>query len=109
LEDGEDLQDLVDRSRDKKDRRATNKLLKDAEASGRGTPISDTDSRGRRGKKGKSKMNALDYDPSPVSGKRKRGLKSMSVTPSINDDDDDDRDLVCSMHFRTTLRLTKVL
>ena len=83
----------------KKTDEATNKLLKDAEASGRGTPISDTDSRGRKGKKGKSKMNAVDYDPSPVGGKRKRGLKSMSVTPSVNDDDDDDRDSVCPVRF----------
>jgi len=91
LEDGEDLQDLVDRSRDKKDRRFANKLLKDHDASGRGTPISDTDSRGRKAKKGKSKMNGMDYD-SPVGGKRKRGMKSMSVTPSVDEGDDDDRD-----------------
>lgn len=95
------MQDLVDRSRDKKERRATNKLLKDAGASGRGTPISDTDSRGRKGKKGKSKMN--DYEPAPVGGKRKRGMKSMSVTPSINGDDDDDRDSVRSLYFPTCL------
>lgn len=88
LEDGEDLQDLQDRSR----RRATNKLLNDASA--RGTPASDADSRGRKGKKGKSKMNAPDYEPSPSSGKRKRGVKDMSVTPSVNDDDDDDRNMV---------------
>jgi len=92
LEDGEDLDEFAVRSRDKKDKRATNKLLKDAEASGRGTPISDTDSRGRKSKKGKSKMNAPDYEPSPANGKRKRGMKSLSVTPSVNDDDDDDRD-----------------
>ena len=34
-------------------------------------------------------------DLSAASGKRKRGMKSMSVTPSINnDEDDDDRDAV---------------
>ena len=87
LEDGEDLQDLQDRSR----RRVTNKLLNDV--SGRGTPASDIDSRGRKGKKGKSKMNVPDYDPL-LSGKRKRGTKDMSVTPSVNDDDDEDRSLV---------------
>lgn len=68
-----------------------NKLLKDAEISGRGTPASDTDSRGRKGKKGKGRMNAPDFDSvGPTAGKRKRAVKSTSVTPSINDDDDDD-------------------
>jgi len=93
LEDGEDLDEFAVRSRDKKDKRITNKLLKDASASGRATPISDTDSRGRKNnKKGKSKMNIPDYEPSPTSGKRKRGMQSMSVTPSVIDNDDDDRD-----------------
>lgn len=93
------MDEFAVRSRDKKDKRATNKLLKDAEASGRGTPISDTDSRGRKSKKGKSKMNAPDYEPSPANGKRKRGMKSLSVTPSVNDDDDDDRDSVCVLQL----------
>lgn len=88
------MQDLVDRSHSKKDRRAANKLLNDTQASARGTPMSDTDSRGRKMKKGKSKMGAPEYEPSPSSGKRKRGIKSMSVTPSINDEDEDDRDSV---------------
>jgi ATP-dependent helicase STH1/SNF2 len=40
-------------------------------------------------------MNAPDYEPIlPGGAKRKRGLKSMSVTPSANDDDDDERDQV---------------
>jgi|ERR1700722_17588773 len=96
LEDGEDLQELVERTRDKKDRRVINKLLRETETSGRGTPISDTESRGRKGKKGKGKMNAPDYEPVlPAGSKRKRGGKSLSVTPSVNDDDDDDRDQVC--------------
>lgn len=95
LEDGEDLQELAERARDKKDRRATNKLLRDTETSGRGTPISDTESRGRKSKKGKSKMNAPDFDPAlSVGSKRKRGVKSLSVTPSINDDDDEEHDPV---------------
>jgi len=93
LEEGEDLQELTERAKDKKDRRANNKLLKDADASGRATPISDVEGRGRKGKKGKGKMNAPDYEPAlPIGAKRKRGLKSMSVTPSANDDDDDERD-----------------
>ncbi|KAJ7171766.1 SNF2-family ATP dependent chromatin remodeling factor snf21 [Mycena crocata] len=85
LEDGEDLEELADRSR----KRGTNKLLRDAEASGRGTPVSDSDSRARKAKKGKSRM-APDYEPA-LGSKRKRGVKSMSVTPSVNEDDDEDR------------------
>ncbi|KAJ3751098.1 SNF2-family ATP dependent chromatin remodeling factor snf21 [Lentinula detonsa] len=88
LEDGEDLQELTDKTRERKERRATNKLLRETEASNRGTPASDTESRGRRGRKAKSKLN---NDESAVGSKRKRGgMKSMSVTPSIADDDDDD-------------------
>jgi len=65
-------------------------LLKEAETSGRGTPVSDTtDSRGRRGRKPKTKMSQVDYDL-PIGSKRKRGMKSTSVTPSINDNDDDE-------------------
>ncbi|RDB29065.1 Chromatin structure-remodeling complex subunit snf21 [Hypsizygus marmoreus] len=92
LEDGEDIQELAERARDRKDRRATNKLLKDAEASGRGTPASDIDSRGgRKGKKGKGKVS--DFDASSGS-KRKRitGIKSTSVTPSVNGDEDEEPD-----------------
>lgn len=95
MEDGEDLEELKDRARDKKERRATNKFLKGAEASNRGTPMSDADTRGRKGKKGKGKATIPDFD-TPLGSKRKRGNKSMSVTPSIlGDDDDDDRDTVC--------------
>ncbi|KAL0945551.1 hypothetical protein HGRIS_014712 [Hohenbuehelia grisea] len=86
LEEGEDIQELTERERERKDRRAANKLLKDVD---RSTPMSDTESRGRKNKKGKNK--AMDFD-APVSGKRKRGMKSMSVTPSIQDEDEDDRD-----------------
>ncbi|KAJ4499360.1 SNF2-family ATP dependent chromatin remodeling factor snf21 [Lentinula lateritia] len=88
LEDGEDLQELTDKTRERKERRATNKLLKEAEVSNRGTPASDTESRGRRGRKAKSKLNS---DEPAAGSKRKRGaMKSMSVTPSIAEDDDDD-------------------
>lgn len=90
LEDGEDMDDIGR----KRGGRADNKLLA-AEASNRGTPMSDSESRGRKGKKGKSKMG--DYEP--AGGKRKRGLKSMSVTPSMDGEDDDDRDTVCIGHF----------
>jgi ATP-dependent helicase STH1/SNF2 len=88
LEDGEDLQELKEKTREKKERRATNKLLKEAEASNRGTPASDTESRGRRGRKAKARTN---IDEPVVGSKRKRGpMKSASVTPSLADDDDDD-------------------
>jgi len=91
LEDGEDIQELADRTREKKDRRVQNKLLRDTEVSGRNTPASDSvDGRGRKLKKGKAKAN--DYEP--VAGsKRKRGLKSMSATPDM-DDDEEDHELV---------------
>ncbi|KAJ7102506.1 SNF2-family ATP dependent chromatin remodeling factor snf21 [Mycena belliarum] len=85
LEEGEDLEELAERSR----RRGANRLLREAEPSGRGTPVSDSESRARKAKKGKSRMGP-DYEPATGS-KRKRGVKSMSVTPSVNEDDDDDR------------------
>ncbi|PPQ90452.1 hypothetical protein CVT25_014970 [Psilocybe cyanescens] len=91
LEDGEDIQELAERARDKKDRRAHNKLLKE-DASGRNTPASDViiDGRGRKPKKGKNKAN--DYEPA-IGSKRKRGIKSLSVTPEADDDDDDDHEI----------------
>jgi ATP-dependent helicase STH1/SNF2 len=92
VEDGEDLQELVDRARGKKERRAANKLLKETDTPGRNTPASDVGV-GRKGKKGKGKMTANDYDTPGVAGKRKRGMKSMSVTPSVIDDDDEERDM----------------
>jgi len=92
LEEGEDIQELSERARDKKDRRVQNKLLKDPEASGRNTPASDVvDGRGRKSKKGKAKAN--DYEPA-IGAKRKRGIKSLSATPE-GDEDDEDHDSVC--------------
>jgi ATP-dependent helicase STH1/SNF2 len=90
LEDGEDIEELAERTRDKKERRMQNKLLR--EESARGTPVSEGgDPRGRK-KKGKAKAN--DYDTLPAGSKRKRGLKS--ETPSmIDDDDDEDNGGVC--------------
>ncbi|KXN84808.1 Chromatin structure-remodeling complex subunit snf21 [Leucoagaricus sp. SymC.cos] len=87
LEEGEDLQELSERAREKKERRLNNKLLKEAEASARGTPVSDVDSRGRKTKKGKNKV-----DEPSTGNKRKRGQKSISVTPSIADDEEEDHD-----------------
>jgi len=90
VEDGEDLQELADKTRGKKERRVTNKLIKESETPGRGTPASETDARGRKARKGKAKM--ADFEPAAAVGKRKRGMKSMSVTPSINGEDEEDRD-----------------
>ncbi|KAJ7657873.1 SNF2-family ATP dependent chromatin remodeling factor snf21 [Mycena polygramma] len=79
LENGEDLEELVDRSR-------TRGLFRVADPSGPGTPASDSDSRARKTKKGKSRMNETDYDTSR-GNKRKRG----TATPSVHEDDEDDR------------------
>ncbi|KIK14402.1 hypothetical protein PISMIDRAFT_688007 [Pisolithus microcarpus 441] len=91
VEDGEDLQELADRTRGKKERRIANRLLKESETPGRSTPVSETDGRGgRKNKKGKGK--APEYEAPAAAGKRKRGTKAMSVTPSVNEDEEDDRD-----------------
>ena len=85
LEEGEDIQELSERAKDKKERRVQNKLLKENDASGRGTPASEVDGRGRKPKKGKAKAN--DYESTGPSGsKRKRGIKSLSVTPEGDDE-----------------------
>ena len=90
LEEGEDIQELSERAKDKKDRRVQNKLLNDV--SGRGTPASEVDGRGRKPKKGKAKAN--DYETTLPSGsKRKRGIKSLSATPE-GDDEDEDHNMV---------------
>jgi len=52
LEEGKDIEELSKRVKDKK---VQNKLLDDT--SGRGTPASEVDGRGRKPKKGKAKMN----------------------------------------------------
>ena len=89
------MQELSERSRANKERRAVNKLVREAES--RNSPAFDEDTpRNRKNKKGKSKMVEQLYDATPLSnGKRKRG-KAMSITPSLNGDDDDDRDVVRS-------------
>jgi ATP-dependent helicase STH1/SNF2 len=76
LEEGEDIEELSERVKDKK---VQNKLLKENDTSGRGTPASEVDGRGRRPKKGKTKAN--DYG-----SKRKLGIKSLSVTPEGDDE-----------------------
>lgn len=105
LEEGEDLQELADRMREKHARRA-NRLMSAPDTPNRSTPVSDVEGRGRKGKKNKGKMTPPDYEPLSII-KRKRGPKSMSVTPSINDndDDDDDRDMVCTLDSFSTIPL----
>lgn len=46
-------------------------------------------------------MSAPDFEPS-LGSKRKRGLKSISATPSV-EDDDDDRQPVGASPFHTSL------
>ena len=92
LEEGEDLQELSERARANKERRAANKLLKEVDS--RNSPAFDEETpRSRKVKKGKSRAIDVIYDGTPSSSKRKRG-KAMSVTPSVVDDEDDDRDTV---------------
>lgn len=64
----------------RKERTSRNLLnVKENDTSGRGTPASEVDGRGRRPKKGKTKAN--DYG-----SKRKLGIKSLSVTPEGDDE-----------------------
>ncbi|KAI0641156.1 SNF2 family N-terminal domain-containing protein [Trametes meyenii] len=89
LEEGEDIQELSERAREKKERRATNKLLKQTDSNGSPAPEYDTPRSRKSSKKGKSKA---DLDPATVpSSKRKRG-GGTSVTPSIIDDEEEERD-----------------
>ena len=99
MEEGEDIQELSERAREKKERRAQNKLIKEAESVGSPGPDLDTPRGGRKNnKKGKGKVAAADFDiGTPVgNSKRKRGNgKSTSMTPSLVDvDEDDERDTV---------------
>ncbi|KAI0668688.1 SNF2 family N-terminal domain-containing protein [Trametes maxima] len=90
LEEGEDIQELSERAREKKERRATNKLLKQTDSNGSPAPEYDATPRSRKSsKKGKGKAD-LDAVAAP-GGKRKRG-GGTSVTPSIIDDEEEERD-----------------
>lgn len=83
---------------EKKERRAQNKVVRDAESN---SPAPDFDTpRGRKNKKGKAKTVDIEV-ATPVNGKRKRaaGGKSTSMTPSLIEEDDDERDTVSSLHF----------
>ena len=92
LEDGEDLQELSEQTRSRKDRR--NKV-KESEISARGTPVSEVgEARGRKSKKGKGR--ADEY--APIGSKRKRGTKAHSLTPE-GDEEEEDPDPVLELHF----------
>lgn len=92
MEEGEDLQELSERARANKERRATNKLLKEVDS--RNSPAFDEDTpRSRKVKKGKSRAVDVGFEGTPSNGKRKRG-KAMSVTPSLNEEEEEDRDTV---------------
>ncbi len=99
LEEGEDIQELSERARDKKERRATNKLVRQAESIGSPVPEFESPRPRKSNKKGKAKAE-LEV---PASSKRKRGGgKSTSMTPSIIEEDDDERDAVCGLHCLTS-------
>lgn len=93
MEADEDLHEVIEKSREKAQRKAVNKLLREDGPSSRASPATD-EGRARK-KKGRPPKNPVvdDYEPSG-SGKRKRSSKAASVTPSIADDDDDGRDSV---------------
>ena len=61
VEDGEDFQDLADRTRG-------NRLTKESDPPGRGMPTSETGARGRTVRKAKAKM--ADYEAPVTVGKR---------------------------------------
>ncbi|KAI0825398.1 SNF2 family N-terminal domain-containing protein [Trametes gibbosa] len=89
LEDGDDIQELSERAREKKERRATTKLVKQTESVGSPVPEFETPRNRKSAKKGKAKAE-LDV---PASTKRKRGGgKSTSMTPSFIEEDDEERD-----------------
>lgn len=103
LEGEEDIQDVIERSREKASRRGTSRMVRDSEGvSSRNSPAVGVTEEKPKKKKGRPPKNANaqasqsanqsvfeDFDGS-VNGKRKRGGKPVSVTPSIADDDLDD-------------------
>ena len=95
MENEEDIQDVLEKSREKVQRRAASKIMRDSEGqSSRNSPVIEEPVPKGRKKKGRPPKNAVEpeYD-TPVNGKRKRGGKAVSVTPSLNGDDED-RDAV---------------
>ena len=108
LEGEEDLQEVIERSREKANRRAASKILRDSDAqSSRNSPAVE-ETRGRK-KKGRPPKNPVEIDfDLPINGKRKRAGKAASVTPSIVDDDDDSRDSVLILFYVLLMFLTKI-
>ena len=92
LEEGEDIQELSERAREKKERRAQNKVTRDAESNSP-APDFDTPRARKSSKKGKSRAGDLEVSTPAPNGKRKRaaaGGKSTSMTHSLIDDEDND-------------------
>ena len=92
------MQDIIEKSREKAQRRAASKLMRDSEGqSSRNSPaIEEPKVKKKKGRPPKNPVE-VDYEPSPSAssnGKRKRAIKASSVTPSLNGDDDDSRDSV---------------
>lgn len=97
LEGEEDLDEVLEKAREKSQRRAANKLLRESEGqSSRNSPaVEETRGRKKKGRPPKNPQPEVDYDsPSIANGKRKRVGKPVSVTPSIADDDEETRDSV---------------
>ena len=102
LEDDEDLDEVIAKARDKNQRRAANKLLRESEGqSSRNSPAVEEPKRKKKGRPPKNPVE--DYEPIS-NGKRKRPGKAASVTPSVVGDDDESRDAVRTLqvsHFLT--------
>ena len=92
LEEEEDIQELSEPVRDKKERCVQNKLAK--EKSVQNMPLSDVmvDGHGRKPKQSKAKVNNHE----PPTGSKCGGVKSMLATPDA--EDDDNCDLVSTRH-----------
>lgn len=96
LEDDEDIDDVIAKARDRNQRRAANKLLRESEGqSSRNSPAVEEPKRKKKGRPPKNPVE--EYEPIS-NGKRKRGGKAPSVTPSIAGDDDEARDSVCVVY-----------
>ena len=88
MEEGEDVQELSERARASKDKRAQNKPLKEVDS--RNSPAFEETSHGsRKAKKGKNKA-VVEVPFDTPSNKRKRGT-AMSVAPSIDEEEPEDR------------------
>lgn len=90
VEGEEDIQDFIERSEEKVSRRAANKAMRDEGVSNRNSPAVGGVKEKPKKKKGSPPKNANASHQCSRNGKRKRGGKPVSVTPSVLDDDMDD-------------------